>query len=252
MINYSPLGRGDFFMEQNRIRRMDAPLAVRELPAAERPREKILSQGVQTLSNTELLAVLIASGSAENSAIGLAGKVLAMGEGSLASLSGFLPEEFMHIPGIGPAKACLLSAAVELGRRIATAPAADRTVISGPADSAKLFMGEMRYLKQEVIQVALLNVKQELLMKERVAAGGLFSASAHSREIFSSAVRKGAFGVILAHNHPSGDPQPSDEDIAMTKQVEDAGKVLGIRLLDHIIIGDGRYFSFLDAGYLQK
>ena len=103
-----------------------------------------------------------------------------------------------------------------------------------------------------IYRVALLNVKQELLMKERVAAGGLFSASAHSREIFSSAVRKGAFGVILAHNHPSGDPQPSDEDIAMTKQVEDAGKVLGIRLLDHIIIGDGRYFSFLDAGYLQK
>ena len=239
-------------MEQNRIRRVDAPPTVRELPAAERPREKILSQGVQTLSNTELLAVLIASGSGENSAIGLAGKVLAMGEGSLASLSGVLPDEFMRISGIGPAKACLLSAAVELGRRIASAPSADRPVIRCPKDSAKLFMSEMRYLSQEVIQVALLNVKQELLMKERVAAGGLFSASAHSREIFSSAVRKGAYGVILAHNHPSGDPEPSEEDVAMTKQVEEAGKVLGIRLLDHIIIGDGRYFSFLDAGYLQK
>lgn len=237
-------------MEENRIKTASALPMMRELPASERPREKILSQGVQALSNTELLAVLIASGSAENSAIALAGKVLAMGEGSLASLSALLPEEFMHIPGIGPAKACLLSAAMELGRRIAAAPAVERVVISGPTDSAKLFMSEMRYLKQEVMQVALLNVKQELLMKERVAAGGLYSASAHPREIFSSAVRKGAFGVILAHNHPSGDPAPSAEDIAMTKQIADAGKVLGITLLDHIIIGDGRYFSFLDADML--
>ena len=239
-------------MEQIKNKKASAAPMVRELPAMDRPREKILSQGVQALSNTELLAVLIASGSGENSAIGLAGKVLAMGEGSLASLSGFLPEEYMRISGIGTAKACLLTAAVELGRRIASAPASQRLVIRGPGDSAKLFMGEMRYLKQEVMQVALVNVKQELLMKEKVAAGGLYSASAHPREIFSSAVRKGAFGVILAHNHPSGDPEPSEEDITMTKQIEEAGKVLGIQLLDHIIIGDGRFFSFLEAGYLQK
>ena len=150
----------------------------------------------------------------------------------------------MTISGIGTAKACTLAAAIELGRRVAAAPASSRVLLSRPQDAADLFMGEMRYLKKEILQVAMLNVKSELLMRETVSEGGLCSAVAHPREVFSGAVKKGAFGIILAHNHPSGDPAPSDEDVRMTKQLSEAGKVLGIEVIDHIIIGDGRFTSF--------
>ena len=229
---------------------LSAVTLVRELPAAERPREKILSLGVKTLSNTELLAVLIASGTAKNSALGLASKVLALGEGSLASLAHCQPEEFTAIPGIGTAKACVLAAAMELGQRIANAPTKEKIKIACPADAADLFMGDMRFLKKEVMQVALVNVKSELIMRENVSVGGLSCTVTRPREVFATAIRKGAHGVILAHNHPSGDPTPSEEDILITKKLAEAGDLLGIPVVDHIIIGDGRYTSMADQNLL--
>lgn len=223
---------------------------MQDLPAAERPREKILSQGVKTLSNAELLAVLISSGSAKDSALDLAGKVLSLGEGDLSFLAHCQPEEFMGISGIGAAKACLIAAALELGQRIAHMPAQSKTLVAGTKEAADLFMGEMRFLKKEVMQVAMVNVKSELIMKESIAVGGLYSTVTQPREVFANAIRKGAFGIILAHNHPSGDPTPSAEDIRLTKQLSEAGKVLGISVLDHIIIGDGTYVSFADENLL--
>ena len=223
---------------------------VKEMPASERPREKMLAQGAGALSNTELLAVLIASGSGTDSAVSLAARVLAAEEGSLAALSSCQPEDYMKIPGIGTAKACTITAALELGRRAATMPPSGKIPLENSRDAAELFMGQLRYLKKEVMEIALVNVKGELIMRERIAVGGLRSAQTQPREVFANAIRKGASGVILAHNHPSGDPSPSKEDVAITKQLVKAGKILGINVLDHIVIGDGRYVSFADEKLL--
>ena len=228
----------------------NAGLPVRDMPESERPREKMLAQGVRSLSNTELLAVLIASGTGSDSAVSLAAKVLASEKGSLAALSACQPEDHMKIPGIGTAKACVITAALELGRRAATMPAQPKAAIGTPREAAGLFMGEMRYLKKEVMEVALVNVKNELIMKERISVGGLNSAVTRPREVFAGAIRKGAYGVILAHNHPSGDPTPSGEDVSLTKQLAKAGEILGIAVIDHIVIGDGRYVSFADEKLL--
>ena len=225
---------------------------VREMPQSERPREKMLAQGASALSNTELLAVLIASGSGTDSALSLAAKVLASEEGSLAALSNCQPEDHMRIGGIGTAKACVITAALELGRRAAVMPASAKQSIRTSRDAAELFLGELRHLKQEVMEIAMLNVKGELIRKERVSMGGLSSAAAHPREIFVGAIRKGAHGLIVAHNHPSGDPTPSDADVRLTKQLSKAGAILGIGLIDHIVIGDGCYVSFADEGLLER
>ncbi|MCQ2561016.1 MAG: DNA repair protein RadC [Clostridia bacterium] len=216
---------------------------VKELPESERPREKIMAKGVGSLSNAELLAVLISSGTEKESAITVASRILAMESGSLQSLSDYHPEEFMKIPGIGVAKACTLAAALELGRRVASSPRPKSPKIETPAQAAALFMEELRYLKKETFMTALLNVKGELIQKDSVSVGGLSSSSAMPREVFACAVRRGAGSVILVHNHPSGDPSPSEADIRITKQLVSAGEVLGITVSDHIIIGDGRYFS---------
>lgn len=216
---------------------------LKELPRNERPREKILSQGVSNLSNAELIAILIASGTREESALALAGRVLSMGNGSLARLTACQPEEFQKIRGVGTAKSCMLVAAMELGRRIAVSPAESRVRMDTPDKVADLFMEEMRYLKKEVFRVAHLNVKNELIMKEDISIGGLHSAAAHPREVFQTAIKKGANAVILVHNHPSGDPTPSQADQTTTDQLVKAGKILGIQVLDHIVIGDGHYVS---------
>jgi DNA repair protein RadC len=234
---------------EKKLRRTAMPL-VREMPASERPREKMLAQGAGALSNTELLAILIASGSGADSAVSLAARVLAAEEGSLAALSSCQPEDYMKIPGIGTAKACAITAALELGRRAATMPPSPKISLANSHDAAELFMGQLRYLKKEVMEIALVNVKGELIMRERISIGGLRSALTQPREVFANAIRKGASGVILAHNHPSGDPTPSKEDIAITKQLVKAGKILGIGVLDHIVIGDGCYVSFADKKLL--
>jgi DNA repair protein RadC len=215
----------------------------KELPRSERPREKILSQGVSSLSNGELIAILIASGTREESALALAGRILSLENGSLARLTACQPEEFQKIRGVGLAKSCVLVAAMELGRRIAVSPAENRARLDTPEKVAELFMEEMRYLKKEVFRVAHLNVKNELIMKEDISVGGLHSAAAHPREVFQTAVKKGVNAVILVHNHPSGDPTPSHADRATTDQLVKAGKILGIQVLDHIVIGDGSYIS---------
>ncbi len=223
---------------------------LKELPRSELPREKILSRGVAGLSNAELVAVLLASGTRTESALALAARVLALQNGSLGRLVCCQPEEFQRIRGIGTAKSCMLVAAMELGRRIAACPAESRIRLDTPDKVADLFMEEMRFLNKEVFRVACLNVKNELIMKEDVSVGGLHSAAAHPREVFQNAIKKGANAVILIHNHPSGDPAPSSADQATTAQLVKAGSILGIQVLDHIVIGDGRYVSFKQKGIL--
>ena len=241
-------------MKKENNRTYEAPaspgLLMREIPASERPREKILAQGVKALSNAELLAVLISSGTGKENAIALASRVLALEDGSLGALQGFQPEEFMRVKGIGTAKACTIAAALELGRRAAAMPPAARPVVRGPGPAADLFMSRMRHLQKEELRAVLINAKGEIIMEETISVGGLTFSASQPREVFASAVRKGACSIILVHNHPSGDPSPSDADRQVTRQLQEAGRILDIPLLDHLIIGDGVYFSFLESGLL--
>ncbi len=224
---------------------------MRELPASERPRERLVMYGPGALSNAELLAILIASGTRSMSAEDLARNVLAQCREGISGLGSLSFEELSSVNGIGPAKACSILAAAEIGRRAASAKAAKKTSMTSSVEAAAAFMDELRGLKKEHFCIALLNVKNELIVKETISVGGLNSSPAHPREVFAPAVKRGAHAVILAHNHPSGDPAPSREDIDLTNRLVKAGKTLGIVVLDHIIIGDGSYASFRDMGYIR-
>ncbi len=227
-----------------------AGFSLKELPASERPREKIMSSGAESLSNAELLAVLIASGVRGESALSLAAKLLALESGRIGAFAAYQPEEFMKVQGIGIAKACVISAAIELGKRAACSPPGEKVCLDSPSKVAAFFMPKMRYLKKEVLKVALINVKNELIMEDDISEGGISSSSAQPREVFSNAVRRGAYAVILVHNHPSGDPTPSDADIRITRQLSEAGKILGIRVVDHVLVGDGSWVSMAKEGII--
>lgn len=216
---------------------------IRELPEDERPREKLVRCGVDSLSNSELLAILLRSGTKNMSALELANKLLSLDKEGISFLSHCIPEELSLVKGIGPAKACQIIAAIELGKRIATKPKDNKVNISSPKDVSVLFMEEMRYFKKEFFKVLLLNTKNEIIMIDEVSIGNLNSAIVHPREVFKNAIKKSASTIILIHNHPSGNPQPSREDIELTDRLVEAGKILGIEVLDHIIIGDGVFSS---------
>ncbi len=219
---------------------------IQDLPINERPREKLLQFGAKSLSNSELIAVLISSGSRNESAISLASKILSLEQGSINKLSNYEPEEFMSLKGVGIAKACSLVAAMELGRRIATTPAEDKILVNNPEVLANLFMEDMKYLNKEVVRIALLDVHGRLIARVDVSIGSINEAAAHPREVFAPAIKKGASAIIIAHNHPSGDCTPSDGDINSTRQIVASGRILGIKVLDHLIIGGGYYCSLLD------
>lgn len=218
-------------------------ITIKELPATERPREKLLNYGAEFLSNPELLAILLGTGTRNASAVTLAHRILSMGSGGLPDLAECTPEELVKVGGIGQAKACQLIAALELGRRMATSPREKRVCAGSPKEVAALFMEEMRYLKKEKFKVLLLNNKNEIITIEDASVGILNSSLAHPREIFQGAVRKSAASVIVVHNHPSGDPLPSPDDVEVTKRLAEAGKILGIEVLDHLVIGDGVFVS---------
>ncbi len=216
---------------------------IKELPSEERPREKLMKNGAGVLSNAELLAILIGTGTREMSAVMLANRILAMEKEGLSYLAGCLPEELSDIPGMGMAKSCQIIAAIELGKRIATKPKGKKINIKSPDEVASLFLEEMRYLQKEYFKILLLNTKNEIIMIETISVGSLNSSVVHPREVFCTAIKKSACSVIAVHNHPSGNPSPSQNDIDVTYRLAEAGELLGIKLLDHLIIGDGTYLS---------
>lgn len=217
-----------------------------DLPKMERPREKMLFYGAGSLSNAELIAIILSSGSRAESALGLAGRVLELESGSLAKLSLYMPEEFKTLSGIGDAKACSLVAALELGRRISSAPKEEKLRVCDNITIGRLFVNELRHLTKEVVRIAMLDSQKQLIAMSEISVGGLSAASAHPREVFAPAIKKGAAAVILAHNHPSGSAAPSEGDILTTKKLVESGKILGIELLDHIIVGDGYFVSLFE------
>lgn len=227
---------------------MKKNISIKDLPAEERPRERLLKRGASALSNAELIAVLLGGGTEGASAVDLAERILSLDDRGLRILNDCVPEELCGIDGVGPARAACLMAAVELGRRLHAEPKQKRINISCPETIASLFMSEMRSLKKENFRVLLLNAKNEIIMTDDISTGSLMSAPAHPREVFSNALRRGAASVILVHNHPSGNPAPSREDHLLTERLVQAGELLGITVLDHIIIGDGEYVSLKQAG----
>lgn|SRR5699024_4399666 len=228
---------------------METSIKIKDVPMDERPRERLLQFGEAKLSNNELLAILIGSGTKNDSAIDLANRILMHFEG-LKLLREATIEELTAIKGIGKAKGISILAALELGKRIHTYKPDDRVTIKSPSDGADYVMEEMRHLNQEHLVAMFLNTKNQIIHRQTIFIGSLNSSIVHPREIFREAVKRSAAAVICAHNHPSGDPTPSKEDIQVTRRLVEAGKIVGIELLDHLIIGSHSYVSLKEKGYM--
>ena len=227
-------------------------LLVRDLPVDERPRERLLAEGAASLSNTELLAVLLRTGVKNDSALRVAEKVLALyKERGLAAITQMSAKELSSIKGVGMAKAATILAAVELGRRLALKAAEARTVVHGPADAASYVMPRFRFERREHFAVLLLNAKNHILALKTISVGTLTSSVVHPREVFQAAIEQSAASVILVHNHPSGDPAPSGEDLAVTRRMVEAGEIMDIPVLDHVIVGYDKFISLKEEGMIQ-
>ncbi len=227
----------------------DTTVMMKDVPKEERPRERLLEIGPSHLSNQELLAILIGSGTRKESVTDLAQRVLIHFEGLLL-LKGATIEELTSIRGIGTAKAVQILAAIEMGRRMQQMKPVERYMIRSPEDGADFVMEEMRDLKQEHFICLFLNTKNQVLHRQTVFIGSLNASIVHPREVFKEAVKRSAASIICAHNHPSGDPSPSQEDIQVTRRLQECGKMIGIEVLDHLVIGDRKFVSLKEKGYL--
>jgi DNA repair protein RadC len=219
-----------------------------DLPSTDRPRERLEREGPAVLSNAELLAILLRVGIAGENAVRVAERLLAQ----LNGLAGLHRAGFADLrahKGIGPAKAAQLQAAIELGRRIASSPLDERPAISSPADAANLLMYQMAALEQEYLYVILLDTRNRVLGRPiEVYHGSLNTSLIRVGELFREAIKINAAALIVAHNHPSGDPSPSPEDVAVTRALVEAGKLLDIDVLDHLVIGRYRFVSLKERG----
>ncbi len=224
-------------------------IMVRDLPRDERPREKLLRDGAASLSNAELLAILLRTGTKDCSVLEVAEQVLACFQGvGLTGLVHMNPHEITRIHGISSVKAATIFAAVELGRRLSVKAAEKIEVVHGPEDAAHFAMPRFRYEQREHFAVMLLNMKNHILGMADVSIGSLSASIVHPREVFRPAIQYAAASMILFHNHPSGDPSPSREDIAVTERLARAGQIMDIPVLDHIILGEQRFLSFKEEG----
>ena len=210
------------------------------------PREKMLKDGVESLSNVELIAVLLRTGSKNKTVTELADELLKVDYEGIRFLKSASIEELCEIEGIGISKATLIKAALELGVRVAESEVV-RYQVKNPWDIYKYYMESMRYLKEEIFKTVLLNTKNEIITDIDVSHGTLNSSLVHPREVFKQAIKKSANKIILIHNHPSGNVEPSNEDMHITDRLIECGKIIGIEVIDHIIIGDGIYNSFKES-----
>lgn len=217
-------------------------LMIRDLAEEERPRERLAQVGEKALSTAELLAITLRMGYQGTSALRLAEQLLARFNG-LPGLARASISELSTAKGLGPAKAAEIKAALEMGRRLMASTPAERPKVSSPADAANLLMSEMMLLEQEHLRVILLNTRNEVLGTPTIYQGSLNTSVVRIAELFREAIRANAAAIIVAHNHPSGDPAPSPEDVSVTRQMVKAGSLLDISVLDHIVIGHHRYVS---------
>lgn len=228
---------------------LEHKMMIRDVHIADRPRERLIRQGAESLSNQELVAILLRTGTKEESVLVLANRVLSSFD-KIQDLKHATIEEYMTVKGVGKAKAVQLLAAAEIGKRMYRKHSEGRYTIRSPEDAAAYLMTDMSSLTQEHFVVLFLNVKNEIIHKETIFIGSLNSSIVHPREIYREAVKRSAASIICAHNHPSGNPSPSPEDINVTKRLLEAGSLMGIELLDHVIIGDHQFISLKEKGYM--
>jgi DNA repair protein RadC len=224
-------------------------MRMEEIPVEDRPRERLKSLGAEVLSVTELLAIVVGPGSRDKGAMELAGDLMSAFE-STRDLSGASIEKLSSVNGMGFAKACRVRAAIELGKRVVKAVRGRIRSVRCPEDAAGLVMEDMRHLDREHFKVILLDSKNAVISIETVSVGTVNASIVHPREALRPALEKSATSMVLVHNHPTGNVSPSREDILLTKRFEKCGRILGIDVVDHIIIGDGRYKSLKECGYV--
>jgi DNA repair protein RadC len=222
---------------------------IRDLPEDERPRERLVSYGPQALSSAELLAILLRTGTQKFSVIALAEQLLSH-FGSLRSLACASIEQMGAINGIGTAKAAQIQAAIELGKRLAAISENPKPVIRTPNEVYSLVSPELRDEAKEHFKALLLDTKNQVIRIRTISIGSLNASLIHPRELYREAISAASASVIVVHNHPSGDPTPSREDVEVTKRLIEAGKVIGIELLDHVVVGDGRFVSLKERGLM--
>ncbi len=233
------------------VQRRERKGGIHQWPLSERPRERLLQDGPEVLSDAQLLAILLRVGRQNSSAVEVAMDLLRQLDG-LQGLSNRSVEELCRISGVGPAKAAQLKAAIELGKRVLAAPLSSGTKVASSADLFRHYYPLLRDLRHEMFKIVLLDAKHVIIRDATVSEGSLTASIVHPREVFNLAVRESAAAVIFVHNHPSGDPSPSEEDRVLTARLVAAGELLGIQVLDHLIIGDGHYTSFADQGWLKQ
>lgn len=239
-------------MEQREQTASEERKGILSLPPEERPYEKCLEQGCQALSDAELLAVIIRTGAVGDTSVELARRVLDLGsrQGNLAGLCGLSVQELTSVKGIGRVKAIQIQCIAELSRRMAKSRARDGLCFHDPASIADFYMEDLRHEEREQCRVMMLNTRSMLLAEKQLSVGTVNASLISAREIFLEALKCQAVYIILIHNHPSGDPHPSREDILLTKRVWEAGELIGISLLDHIIIGDRSYVSLREENLM--
>ena len=233
--------------KQRDLRDPDYRPKIRDLPNSERPRERLRDQGAAALSNAELLAILLRTGTVAESVLDLSTRLLAQLKG-LEGLARATHQELCSLHGFGEAKAAHLMAAIELGMRVTSSRGPERPRIESPQDIADLLQPEMGLLDQEHFRVVVLNTKNQVLASPDVFVGSVNSTTIRTAEVFREAVRLNAPAVIVVHNHPSGDPEPSKEDAGVTRELVAAGKALDIDVLDHVVLGRDGFVSLKERG----
>ena len=216
-----------------------------DYPEQLRPRERMALWGAEKLTDVELLAILISTGNKETNVLELASNVLQAHKG-ITGLQNLTLSELTQEKGIGKAKATTILAAVELGKRVHNSTVAYRPIINDSTDAGVLLESRMRHLDREHFCVVLLSANNAVIGIETISIGTLTNTPVHPREVFKPAIRQSASAVVLAHNHPSGDCMPSEDDIYLTERLVEAGQIIGIHVIDHIIVGEDRYYSFSD------
>ncbi|WP_445475722.1 RadC family protein [Methanococcoides methylutens] len=227
----------------------DHKVRIHDMPEEERPRERLLKHGPGSLSNAELLSIILRTGSKDENVLNMCTRILS--EYNLKQLSQANISQLTKMRGIGPAKATQIAAVFELARKLEIFIDDPKRKIRSAGDVYSLLYPKHRELKKEILTALYLDTKNQILREEVISVGSLNANIVHPREVFKSALMESSASVILTHNHPSGDPSPSREDIAVTEKLVEGGKILGINVLDHVIIGDGRYVSLKEEGFIN-
>lgn len=229
---------------------MTETLNLKKWAEADRPREKLIQQGTNSLTDTELIAILIRSGSREETAVELARNILNKSNNDLSELSRLSVKDLSHYKGMGSVKAITIIAALELGRRRREAEALKKDKISSSKEAALIFQPSLSDLSHEEFWILLLDRANQVITKTNLSKGGLAGTVVDPKIIFKLAIERYASGIVLCHNHPSGNNKPSEADIKLTKNLKQAGDFLEIKIIDHIIIAGNLYYSFADEGIL--